>query len=107
VALHFTVSNEAHYREDGALHFLRADARLDEFRRFARKKGFPLFFEPPSLIDRIVNQAAILSVAPASRRLKRACFPLSLRPAGAASSRRQVFHFFRAFLLASVGFLFV
>jgi hypothetical protein len=94
VALHFAVSNEAHYQQDGAVwcvnvtklrellpkglqsilirekafifsvQMLAKIRTLDDLQKFARRESFPLFFEPPSLNDRIVNQAAILSVAP-------------------------------------------
>jgi hypothetical protein len=94
IALHFTVSNEAHFNEDGAIwcvnvtkirdllpkqlrnilieekafifsiQMLARIKTLPELNRFNRKRSFPLFFEPPSLNDRIINQAAILSVAP-------------------------------------------
>jgi hypothetical protein len=97
VALHFAVSNEAHYEEDGAVwcvsvtkirdrlpkslrsilvrekaaifsvQMLAAIKTLQELQKFAENKGFPLFFEPPSLNDRIVTQAAILSIAPDPR----------------------------------------
>jgi hypothetical protein len=94
VALHFAVSNETHYRDDGAIwcvnitklrdllpkrlgsilvrenafifsvQMLAGIKTLDELQKFARKESVPLFFEPPSLNDRIINQAAILSVSP-------------------------------------------
>jgi len=37
---------------------------LDDFDNFGKDMDFPLFFEPPSLDARIVNQNAILSVMP-------------------------------------------
>src|SRR5258708_14060289 len=42
---------------------LRTLAQLDALKR---DDGFALFFEPPSLDGRIVNQAAILSIMPSA-----------------------------------------
>jgi hypothetical protein len=97
IALHFTVSNERHYSEDGAVwcinvtklrellpkalrtilvnekafifsvQMLAGIKTLDELQKFAEKESLPFFFEPPSMNDRIVNQAAVLSVAPDAR----------------------------------------
>lgn len=92
VALHFAVGDENHYDKDGiiwavnvtAIHKLlplRLTKILDVKRAFVfsvdmldqivdlddlkkMKKTFSLFFEPPSLDGRIVNQGAILSLMP-------------------------------------------
>jgi hypothetical protein len=60
------LSLQAALREEGATVFttelLAAHApTLDEFDRLGEDEPFVLFFEPPSLDDRIVNQSAVLS----------------------------------------------
>lgn len=94
VALHFATAEKEHMEKDGVIwcvdisesRFLLPDKlkkilaekyaylfsvemlddikTLDEFDRLANDEGFILFFEPPSLDARIVNQNAILSVMP-------------------------------------------
>jgi hypothetical protein len=96
VALHFAVGDENHFDKDGiiwavdvpaARNFLPRSLRatlskhraflfsvgmldamrtLKDFDRLGRK-SFILFFEPPSLDGRIVNQAAVLSMMPGAR----------------------------------------
>lgn len=93
VAAHFATYEEEHYDEDGAIwcvdvkkvrdllperfkktlvkhsaflftiEMLQQVKRLDRFKDFSRSE-FVLFFEPPSLDARIVNQAAVMSVMP-------------------------------------------
>lgn len=92
VALHFAVGDESKYGEDGAIWAVDVDfvrgklpanlrayldehkayvfsvdmipslEALDDLDRLGSNGDFALFFEPPSLDGRIVNQAAILSV---------------------------------------------
>jgi hypothetical protein len=94
VAVHFATSEEDHYDKDAAVWCVNVDkARsllpptlrkvlraeyaylfsvemleflpsLEKFDQLARVRPFVLFFEPPSLDDRIVNQGAIMSVMP-------------------------------------------
>jgi len=97
VALHFAVGDESQYDKDGAIwcvnvikmrqllpaRLLRLLGRhrawlmsiemlpqittLAELEKLKSKAGFALFFEPPSLDGRIVNQAAILSIMPEAK----------------------------------------
>jgi len=94
VAAHFATAEVEHYDKDGAIwcidvvqcrELLPADLRnilgteyaylfsvemlegigsLDEFDGLAEQGHFVLFFEPPSLDARIVNQGAIMSIMP-------------------------------------------
>src|SRR5262249_40430787 len=94
VALHFAVGDESRYNEDGAIwcvdvtrihrtvpatipqildtkrafvfsvEMLPHIATLEGFDALKAKEDFALFFEPPSLDGRIVNQAAMLSMMP-------------------------------------------
>jgi len=94
VAVHFATSEQGYYDQDGVIWCVDAvEARsllpsdllevleaeyasifsvemlefiktLDDFDRFGKKNSFVLFFEPPSLDARIVNQGAIMSVMP-------------------------------------------
>lgn len=94
VAVHFATSEEEHYDKDGAIwcidvgrartllpkvlrdvldfeyaflfsvEMLDFMPRLGEFDSLASGGSFVLFFEPPSLDARIVNQGAIMSVMP-------------------------------------------
>lgn len=96
VAAHFATADETHYDKDGAIwcvDVVRARERLPaEIRRIldwedafifsiemleayksladldALPGDFVLFFEPPSLDERIVNQGAVLSVLPNAER---------------------------------------
>ena len=47
-----------------SVEMLESIQRLSEFDSLARHDDFVLFFEPPSLDSRIVNQGAIMSVMP-------------------------------------------
>jgi hypothetical protein len=97
VALHFAVGDESRYGEDGAIwcvditkirdtlpesirrildrerafvlsiEMLADVTTLARFDELGAKKNFALFFEPPSLDGRIVNQAAMLSITPDPR----------------------------------------
>jgi len=97
VAVHFATFEEEHYDKDAAVwcidvvqarallphglkavlereyawlfsvEMLESVASLDDFDRMAGKDAFVLFFEPPSLDARIVNQGAIMSVMPGPR----------------------------------------
>jgi FRG domain len=94
VAAHFATAEAEHYDKDGAIwcidvkqcrdllppelrhilgteyaylfsvEMLDAIASLDEFDHLAARGNFVLFFEPPSLDARIVNQGAVMSVMP-------------------------------------------
>lgn len=94
VAAHFATGNEGQFDRDGAiwcidvaavraflppklkrilererafvfsLEMLSAYRTLDEFDRAFAKGDFALFFEPPSLDSRIINQGAMLSIFP-------------------------------------------
>jgi hypothetical protein len=94
VAVHFATAEEEHYDEDGAIwcadvaaarqilppqlrnllqqewaflfsiEMLEKITSLKEFDDLGKDGEFVLFFEPPSLDARIVNQAAIMSVMP-------------------------------------------
>jgi hypothetical protein len=97
VALHFATADEKLYDKDGVIWcvdvvkvrdslpeelrrtleqeraFLFSIEMLDQFRSlaafdaFREERDFILFFEPPSLDERIVNQGAVLSVLPDAR----------------------------------------
>jgi hypothetical protein len=99
VALHFATHELRHYKRDGvvwcidvvaAREMLPSDLRrilsnewafifsvemldklaeLDDFDRLGSHDPFVLFFEPPSLDARIVNQHAVLSVMPGAKML--------------------------------------
>lgn len=47
-----------------AIEMLDSIANLEQLDHFGRESPFVLFFEPPSLDARIVNQAAVLSIMP-------------------------------------------
>jgi hypothetical protein len=94
VALHFATAEENHYDKDGAvwcvdvvearrllpkklrdmlhkesaylfsIEMLEKISRLRDFDALGMKREFALFFEPPSLDARIINQGAIMSVMP-------------------------------------------
>src|SRR5215213_9347505 len=94
VAIHFATAEEQHYDKDGVIWCIDADkarsllpetlravldreyaflfsvemlefiSTLDEFDNLAASGNFVLFFEPPSLDTRIVNQGAVMSVMP-------------------------------------------
>ena len=94
VAAHFATFEEEHYDKDGviwcadvvkcqsflppklkkklkeeraflfSIEMLDSITTLAEFDKLGAKKTFALFFEPPSLDDRIINQGAIMSVMP-------------------------------------------
>lgn len=94
VAVHFATVEQEHYDKDGVIwcidvvearsllpkKFLEVLEReyaflfsvemlafiktLDDFDKFGEQNSFVLFFEPPSLDARIVNQGAIMSVMP-------------------------------------------
>jgi hypothetical protein len=97
VAVHFATTEEEHYDKDAAIWCVNvAEARsllpeelrdvltreyaflfsvemldfvqtLSDFDQLAGPHGFILFFEPPSLDSRIVNQGAIMSAMPGPR----------------------------------------
>jgi hypothetical protein len=97
VALHFATVAQEHYDKDGVIwcvdvsearsllprvlrdvlkheyaflfsvEMLEFIKTLDQFDKFGQKKSFVLFFEPPSLDARIVNQWAIMSVMPGAK----------------------------------------
>jgi hypothetical protein len=94
VAVHFATFEEEHYDKDGAIwcidvvqardllprvlkailedehawlfstEMLEFVTSLDDFDKLGKANAFVLFFEPPSLDARIVNQGAIMSVQP-------------------------------------------
>lgn len=94
VAAHFATFEEEHYDHDGAIwcvdivearkllpirlrrtlsseyaflfsiEMLEKITTLHDFDKLGARKPFVLFFEPPSLDDRIINQGAIMSVMP-------------------------------------------
>lgn len=94
VAVHFATAEEDHYDKDGAIwcvdvvkarallpavlrrvlereyaylfsvEMLEFIPSLDDFDQLAAQGDFVLFFEPPSLDARIVNQGAVMSVMP-------------------------------------------
>ncbi len=94
VAVHFATSEEEHYDKDAAIwcidvssvravlpkklqnilrrenaflfsvEMLESISSLEEFDSLGKRRKFILFFEPPSLDSRIVNQGAITSVMP-------------------------------------------
>lgn len=94
VALHFATAELEHYDKDGVIWCINMDTSrqhlpekfweildreyaylfsvemlefiqtLDQLDGFAHNKDFVLFFEPPSIDARIVNQGAILSIMP-------------------------------------------
>jgi FRG domain len=94
VAAHFATFEEEHYDKDGviwcadvvkarsflprklqeklqneraflfSIEMLDSIHSLEEFDNLGARNAFALFFEPPSLDDRIVNQGAIMSVMP-------------------------------------------
>jgi hypothetical protein len=94
VALHFATFEEQHFDKDAAIwcvnvarvrqilpeplktaistsvifsvEMLAECKTLSEFDQRYGRTSFPLFFEPPPLDDRIVNQGAILSIMPGS-----------------------------------------
>jgi hypothetical protein len=97
VALHFAVGDEKHFDKDGVVWAVDVTAmrkllpdpliaaldrhravlfsvemlpeinNLDDLDSMAAGRAFAIFFEPPSLDGRIVNQAAILSLMPSAR----------------------------------------
>jgi hypothetical protein len=97
VAAHFATAEAEHYDKDGVIwcidvvqcrdllptdlrsllnteyaylfsvEMLDAMESLDQFDSLATQRDFVLFFEPPSLDARIVNQGAIMSVMPSAR----------------------------------------
>jgi hypothetical protein len=97
VAMHFATAEEEHYDKDGviwcidvgksrallprrlqsilqrewaylfSIEMLDSIASLEEFDRLTDEGLFVLFFEPPSLDARIVNQAAIMSLMPGAQ----------------------------------------
>ncbi len=94
VALHFATAEQDHYDEDGAIwcvdvvaarkllpaslrnlldqewaflfsvEMLEQIASLEEFDQLGKEENFVMFFEPPSLDARIINQGAIMSAMP-------------------------------------------
>jgi hypothetical protein len=97
VGLHFAVGDESHYDDDGVIwcvdvvkirptlpeklsdrlyqesaflfsvEMLSEITSLDQFDAFRTDRDFVLFFEPPSLDGRIVNQGAVLSLMPGAK----------------------------------------
>ena len=97
VALHFAAADETRYDDDGVIwcvdipkiretlprkllkklndkraflfsvEMLSEITDLSQFDKLKGKRGFALFFEPPSLDGRIVNQGAVLSIMPGAR----------------------------------------
>jgi hypothetical protein len=57
---------------------------LKEFDKLSKKHDFVLFFEPPSLDDRIINQGAIMSVMPGVK--------LDLREFLERAAKRDIYH---------------
>jgi hypothetical protein len=102
VAAHFATADESHYDHDGAIWcvdvvrtrdrlplelrqildhenaFLFSVEMLDRYKTLLDLdklgKEFVIFFEPPSLDERIVNQGAVLSVLPDAQRDLKALF---------------------------------
>jgi len=94
VAAHFATYEEEHYDKDGviwcadvvqameflpnrlrgilhednaflfSIEMLESVTSLAQFDKLGKRSKFALFFEPPSLDDRIINQGAIMSVMP-------------------------------------------